>query len=240
MPLLKRKRESDRLPQRGSAPSTLAVIPADQVGAFLCGERTCPERAEVACRYVDRAGRACLTAWCAKHHEVVDEVPYCRRHAGVMSALGAGTEVGAPLPDVDNRTPSLMHWVVRGLDADLTTLLEGMADPQKGERVVTEGVQERPGRKREPTRWASSWMLCDNSAVSLRVTVEITESSDPEVVVRVGRDVVASQVPPWITRRARGLALIVDAETEARERRDFFRSLHNSIAEAAARRRTRG
>ena len=41
---------------------------------------------------------------------------YCRRHAGVLRAVGAEVTPQGGLPDIDNRAPSLVSWIARDLD----------------------------------------------------------------------------------------------------------------------------
>ncbi len=76
------------------------------------------------CEYVDRRGRECRTAWCIEHRVTIEDRVYCRRHAGVVSALPSlDSSLAVSLPDLDNRAPSLVGWVSRQIDGDVWRLL---------------------------------------------------------------------------------------------------------------------
>ena len=94
--------------ERGTA------VLADLAGDQRCTQPGCGRTTGLACEYVDRRGHDCRTSWCPDHRLVIDGRVYCRRHAGVVSALPVGY-VGhtAPMPDLETRAPSLVRWVSR-------------------------------------------------------------------------------------------------------------------------------
>src|SRR5579864_7291167 len=96
---------------------------AARLGDLPCNEVGCTAQTGIACEYVDRRDRACRTAWCPAHRMVVDERIYCRRHAGVVSSLPTDAAQSMPLPDLENRAPSLVGWMSRQIDAEVWRIM---------------------------------------------------------------------------------------------------------------------
>ncbi|MHB8533493.1 MAG: hypothetical protein ACYDC2_12315, partial [Solirubrobacteraceae bacterium] len=65
-----------------------------------CSDPECWSMEAVPCSYVDRRSRQCETAWCRIHHQVAFNNIYCRRHAGIIRALGPEYS-NVPLPDLE-------------------------------------------------------------------------------------------------------------------------------------------
>src|SRR5438132_712259 len=96
----------------------------DSQSAHPCTRMGCTNGDTVQCEYVDRRSRQCRTAWCPRHRVTVENRVYCRRHAGVVSSLpAADSSLTAPLPDLDNRAPSLAGWMARELDQGVWDIL---------------------------------------------------------------------------------------------------------------------
>src|SRR5438105_7619744 len=94
------------------------------LGELPCTERGCTAVTGLECEYVDRRSRRCRTAWCPVHRLVVRDRVYCRRHAGVVEAVPTGVlDAQTPLPDLDNRAPSLVNWVTNEVDGEVRRLL---------------------------------------------------------------------------------------------------------------------
>src|SRR5579863_1437905 len=87
-------------------PPTPPVVSGD---ADRCSYQGCPAAAIAPCSYVDRRQRPCPTAWCSDHQHIAFGASYCRRHAGIIEAVGMD-HAHVPLPDLDNRAPSLANW----------------------------------------------------------------------------------------------------------------------------------
>ena len=93
------------------------------------------------CEYVDRRGRECRTAWCIEHRVTIEDRVYCRRHAGVVSALPSlDSSPTVSLPDLDNRAPSLVGWVSRQIDGDVWRLLLKELSAGSGGQLVADPV----------------------------------------------------------------------------------------------------
>jgi len=83
--------------------------------------------------HIPRRGRVRIRRppWPRVPHRLVHRAPvtiegrvYCRRHAGVVSALPSlDSSLAVSLPDLDNRAPSLVGWVSRQIDGDIWRLL---------------------------------------------------------------------------------------------------------------------
>ena len=176
------------------------------------------------CVYVDRRQRQCTTWWCADHRHTVFDAIYCRRHAGIIEALGPN-HGDLSLPDLDNRAPSLANWVGGDLDTVIRTLLE---TGFPGQTLNTSSMVS--GGSRQERSWGRSWKVVSPLGVDCSVSVSVLEVDDS--VVRVafdGREILAV-TPPWITARRRGLTM--DVETDRQDRNDFRERILEALEEA--------
>ena len=204
---------------------TSPELPADAATSQPCSLAGCGRQDGSRCGYVDKRARACPTAWCPEHAAIVGGLVFCRRHASTLIALD-GAEVVAGFPDLDNRAPSLVGWVGRELDEPVRQLLTAVTPPAHA-AVVTEPVRlviSPGGRAR---RWAKVWKTLDSTSVLTRVSVEVDEDDDCEVAARVDTELIGRGVPPWIEHRLKGE--VVDAATDAAERRQFLGAMARSI-----------
>jgi hypothetical protein len=190
-----------------------------------CTASGCRRRDGERCSYVDKRSRACPTSWCPDHAGLIGGLPFCRRHASTMDAIG-GDESVAGLPDLDNRAPSLVGCVGAELDAPVRDLLTRIAPPV-GATLVADPVRLvlTPGGRAR--RWAKAWKLVDSTAVLNRVSIEVDELDDSQVCARVDAELIGQGVPPWIAHRRAGDH--VDPVTAAAERRDFAAAMARSI-----------
>lgn len=201
---------------------------AEEQGDKACTERGCTSELGVACDYVDRRGRRCRSAWCPDHRLVVDGGVYCRRHAGVVSALPGGVHAASPYPDLDNRAPSLVSWVARDVDADIRRLLLDELDQHTGGQLIADPVYLVFLGTERRRAWERTWKLATHRGMSLRVALQVEEDADAEVAVKVGTEVLARIVPPWILRRLHGGG--EDPAAEARRRETFRASILRIVA----------
>lgn len=132
------------------------------------------------------------------------------------------------MPDVDNRAPSLVNWVVRDLDAFVAATLVQSAVP--GETFVREPAVSSHAERTGGRRYERGWKLVDHTGVRLLVAVQVLEADDITIRVRAGSDVVAEGVPPWIERRRRGLE--VSAEVDRTQRTLFYSFLQKHMLAA--------
>jgi len=155
---------------------------------------------------------------------VIDGRVYCRRHAGVVSALPGGYLANAaPLPDLENRAPSLVSWVAREVDADIRQLLLSVPGPGEVTQLLTDPVYLvfTGGDRRRA--WERAWKLVDQTGHTLRVSLLVEEWADAEVAVRVNMTIVERLMPPWIAQRLHGA--LPPPELDAQRRKDFNRRL---------------
>jgi hypothetical protein len=189
------------------------------LGELPCTQSGCSATTGIECEYVDRRSRRCRTAWCPIHRVVVRDGVYCRRHAGVVAAVPNDMlNTRSPLPDLENRAPSLVNWVANEVDAQVRRLLlreldsvgggELLADPTT---LVFVGID----RKRA---WERAWKLVSHDAPTGRVSLLVEEEADTEVAVKVGFNVVDRLVPPWIAHRE----MMTASAAEDRRLRDQF------------------
>jgi len=139
----------------------------------------------------------------------------CPRVATVLARFCTG-----PLGELFNRPTTLR------LDAPVRELLTAVT-PAAYAAVVTEPVRlviTPGGRSR---RWAKVWKTLDHASVLTRVSVEVDEDDDCEVAARVDTELIGRGVPPWIEHRRNGE--VVDAATDAAERREFLGAMARSI-----------
>ncbi|HEX6539095.1 MAG TPA: hypothetical protein VF155_07950 [Candidatus Dormibacteraeota bacterium] len=191
-----------------------------------CQAQGCSSTDAMACSYRDRRGRGCRAVFCADHTVLVDDVAYCRRHGGTMRALGAKARVRAGLPDIDNRGPSLVQHVGSALDEGIRTRLRVAALPT--EQVIADADVTKAFNADRSSRWERSWRLVDDTGVVAKITLFVTEEAPDTLAVRLGSRIAFRDVPPWISRRARGERLSEMQDEEAR--RQFYAELEATIA----------
>jgi len=218
-----------RLFRRGEPAQPAA---AAQLGTLPCSQWQCHEATGLPCTYVDRRRRRCSTAWCPEHRDVVDDRVYCRRHAGIVRALSPIQE-STPLPNIDNRAPSLVDWIARDIDDDVRAALRATPFASEASELVTDPVRLVFVGGERQRAWERSWRLADHMGVAIKVTVSVEERNDTEVLIRVGQNLAARMVPPWIEQRQRGEQL--SPEEDAAARRRFHESIATAVIEALAR-----
>ena len=215
---------------------TTATVEAPPAGTQLCDARGCANYTALRCAYRDRRGRACTATFCPTHSVTIAGARYCRRHAGTIKAIGElGTDPNA-LPDLDDRSASLVGWIARDLDEPVRELLNRAARP--GEKVVVDDEVTLAHDMNRRPRWERSWRLVESTGVIIKVTIHVAEADDSMVHVRVGTEMVADGVPPWIAQRREGHELT--ASTDESQRRLFYRFLEENITAAVNRFRARG
>ncbi len=201
-----------------------------------CSQGGCTSQEGIPCAYVDRRGRECRTAWCPEHRVTIEDRVYCRRHAGVVSALPSlDDSLAVSLPDLDNRAPSLVGWVSRQIDGDVWRLLLKELSSGSGGQLVADPVTlifVGIGRQRA---WERSWRLDSHVGIALRVSIVVEESDDTVVTVKVGGNAVEQVVPPWIAHRSRGET--IPADEDRKEREEFYQRVLDSIERGLGRER---
>lgn len=143
-----------------------------------------------------------------------------------MRALGAKARVRAGLPDIDNRGPSLVQHVGSALDEGIRTRLRVAALPT--EQVIADADVTKAFNADRSSRWERSWRLVDDTGVVAKITLFVTEEAPDTLAVRLGSRIAFRDVPPWISRRARGERLSEMQDEEAR--RQFYAELEATIA----------
>lgn len=193
-----------------------------------CTQGGCTSQDGAPCEYVDRRGRECRTAWCIEHRVTIEDRVYCRRHAGVVSALPSlESTPQVSLPDLDNRAPSLVGWVSRQIDGDVWRLLLKELSAGSGGQLVADPVTlvfVGIGRQRA---WERAWRLDSHVGIALRVSILVEELDDTMITVKVGGNTVEQLVPSWIQHRVRGEAVAPDEDRKERE--DFYQRVLDSI-----------
>ncbi|MFN2451596.1 MAG: hypothetical protein ABR541_04515 [Candidatus Dormibacteria bacterium] len=213
-----RRRDRDG-PLEPVQPASLSAMVAEQLGTARCSAGGCEQATAVPCEYIDRRSLRCDTAWCPAHRIVVDSRVFCRRHAGTVSALPGGPLAGSPLPDLDNRAPSLVSWVAREVDAEIRQLLLSLADGEVSAQLIVDPVfLIFVGRDRKRA-WERSWKLVDHRGTTLRVALQVEEDDNAAISIRVGSNLIDRLTPPWIAQRQARLP--VSAEIDAERRQQF-------------------
>ncbi|MFN2582019.1 MAG: hypothetical protein ABR498_04670 [Candidatus Dormibacteria bacterium] len=200
-----------------------------------CTVRGCPNGNATLCPYRDRRGHECGSAFCPDHSVVVNGVRFCRRHAGTMRALGSRGRHRAALPDVGNRGPSLVNFIADEVNDFMVHLLETAARPD--EHVVADAEVEMAFDADRNPRWERSWRLLESTGVLMKITVSVDDRQDSTVTVRVGSEMVADGVPPWVQRHARGE--LTTAAADKAERELFYRFIRENVTAAVSQLRVR-
>ena len=188
-----------------------------------CTAASCTNTDVTACTYVDRRQRPCNTAWCTQHVVMVDGMALCRRHAGVVRAIGTEPDRLASLPDLENRAPSLVSWVAQDVDPDVRQLLERYAGTGT---TIDESAIFPLGHVTRRT-WTRHWKVLSHTGFDVRISLMVAEAEDTTVRVSVDGTVVAELEPPWIARRGSGQAL--SPEEDEAERALFRRQLIDAV-----------
>lgn len=191
-------------------------------GHLPCSERGCVKQTGIPCEYVDRRQRGCETAWCPEHQTPIHGRNYCRRHAGVIRAVGSDPEHLTHLPDIDNRAPSLANWVGKDLDADIKEMLLNCG---RGENLIVSKLVPT-GTPRDRT-WARHWKLVSFNTIDHQVSVTVNENDDTMVHIWADGVIVARGIPPWITARKEGRQL--DPAEDSRLRNSYYSGFMNAI-----------
>src|ERR1700689_3603453 len=119
-------------------PEPAAAPPAEpEPTGIACSVPGCPNSDALTCEYRDRRGRMCQVSFCPEHGDVIEGVPYCRRHASTVRAIGPLATDPNGRPDLNDRTPSLVNWISKELDTHIRAQLEAAA--LEGESVVADG-----------------------------------------------------------------------------------------------------
>jgi hypothetical protein len=230
--LFRRNRPDEGAQTPAPAPAEAPVPAITSSTGIPCKLAGCTNDTAQPCAYRDGRGRACAAAYCPEHGVSTEGKFYCRRHAGVLRAVGAQLTPQGGLPDVDNRAPSLVSWIARDLDETVRRLLSGVAGP--GESVIADETVHVARDFNRKARWEQSWRLVDHTGLILKVTIQVFEENDSLVRVHVGSGVIADGVPPWIVRRTTDS----DVATDLEHRQRFYKWLDESIFLAVDRFRT--
>jgi hypothetical protein len=219
-----------------TTPDERAAALAALVGTAPCNERDCAETTGMPCEYVDRRERHCRTAWCPTHRMIVDDHIFCRRHAGVVSALPSDALQTIALPDIDNRAPSLVGWMARQIDADVWRLMLRELDASSGGQLIADPVTLVFLGVERQRAWERAWKLVSHEGDQRRVSLVVQENKDEELIVKVGPNVVDRVVPPWIVHRQRGE--LIAADQDALERGELNQRVIDAVQMGLERERT--
>jgi hypothetical protein len=212
-----------RRPEPAAAPP-----PEPEPTGVQCSVPGCPNSDALTCDYRDRRGRLCEQTFCPDHGAVIEGVPYCRRHASTVRAIGSLATDPNGRPDVNDRTPSLVNWISRELDGHIRAQLEAAA--REGETVLADDAVHLSRDYNRNLRWERSWRLVENTGLVLKISISVSEENDALVRINVGSEMVADGIPPWIARRRMGED--VDVAIDVAQRQLFYQYLQESIARA--------
>ncbi len=83
-------------------------IPAPPLSTgVVCKFAGCSNDTALPCAYRDGRGRACRAVYCPEHGVLTDGKLYCRRHAGVLRAVGSQD---TPQGGCRTSTTAHRHW----------------------------------------------------------------------------------------------------------------------------------
>jgi hypothetical protein len=210
--------------QESEAPSSPVAT------GVACGIPGCANKTATPCGYRDRRGRMCQTLFCPEHGATIYGIAYCRRHASTVQAIGELANDPNGLPDVNDRTPSLVNWISRDLNDHIRAQLLETARP--GEEVIADDAVRLSRDNNRNLRWERSWRLVESTGLVLKITIHVSEENDALVRISVGSEMVADGIPPWIARRRMGEE--VDMAIDIAQRRLFYQYLAESIERAVA------
>jgi hypothetical protein len=213
---------------RRRRPEPVAPSPEPVPNGIPCSVPGCLNSDALTCEYRDRRGRMCQVSFCPEHGDVIAGVPYCRRHASTVRAIGPLATDPNGRPDLNDRTPSLVNWISKELDTHIRAQLEAAA--MEGESVVADDAVHLSRDYNRNLRWERSWRLIENTGLVLKIVISVSEENDALVRINVGSEMVADGIPPWIARRRMGED--VDVAIDVAQRQLFYQYMQESIARA--------
>jgi len=213
---------------RRRRPEPVVPPPEPVPTGIPCSVPGCPNSDALTCEYRDRRGRLCQVSFCPEHGDVIKGVPYCRRHASTVRAIGPLATDPNGRPDLNDRTPSLVNWISKELDSHIRAQLEAAA--LDGESVVADESVHLSRDYNRNLRWERSWRLIENTGLVLKIVISVSEENDALVRINVGSEMVADGIPPWIARRRMGDG--VDVAIDVAQRQLFYQYMQESIAKA--------
>ncbi len=185
-----------------------------QHGPFHCTQYGCTATDAAQCTYVDREGNACASAWCPAHQVLAHGSAFCRRHANTVLALSPEHPVPSwQLPAVDDRMPSLIHWIAQSISPDVRRSLSGhhlFHDHIESTPVLH--VREGDGH----FHWEKSWTAHHSHGTSTAVVLSVRDDRPTTLVCRVQDEVVYRSVPPWISVEEGGSSVGSDIAPDLR------------------------
>jgi hypothetical protein len=209
--------------------SEAPAMPEYPLGEKPCTRAGCEKHTGNPCAYVDRRARRCETAWCEDHRSIIGGAPYCPRHAGIMTALLASSRKGH-LPDIDNRAPSLANWVGNDIDEKMREAMGSIQSSDEGETLVVDPIAYVYSGFDQSHRWERAWKIVNHTGVKIKVAVDVDESKDYVVRLRVGQKTVNQVIPPWVGHHEK--REWTDPATDQRERTEFYGEVCGQLSEA--------
>lgn len=184
-----------------------------------CSGGRCTQAPVTFCGFVDQWGWRCDGPCCAGHRYRFSELDLCVSHAALCLSFGGDSPpLEGELHDPYQQTPSLLHWLTRGLDAEIRSML----DPHHEKKELIHRQYVRAGYLLE---WEAEWRRPDTELV---VSVVIGGHVDPRIVVRHGDEVLLSESPEWLVHHRLGLP--TDLELDASLRREAVRRIGAAVA----------
>jgi hypothetical protein len=174
---------------------------------------SCNAYTEFHCQYVDRSGRLCNTPWCEAHIREENGQTFCRRHAVIAQVLTSD----APRPLLENRAPSLVHW----LSEDVSHAMQ-----ESGEFARTSVTRVPLHEVPMPDGgygWEEGWTMIANNQ-RLSVTLLVPDALQTDVNLKVGSKLISLGSPPWVNRQS-GHWVRVDPELHAMFRERLVKSV---------------
>jgi hypothetical protein len=162
---------------------------------------------------------------------VVGEAVFCRRHAGVMAALLTVPEEDRERPDLDNRAPSLLEHVARGLHQGAMQMLQARGAEYPISSIVVDSLHMTMAGAPRIRGWEHRWRLVDHTGPQATIGIRVDEDTDSLVQVKVDGAVVHSVKPPWIAARTAG-----SGKEEAARRQAYHQELIDAMIESLQRR----
>jgi hypothetical protein len=167
-----------------------------------CSYPKCPNQEGWLCAYAATSER-CKVVLCDDHVVMIDNLPFCTRHAAVLhqqreKEARAKRLLENPAASRDDLVVELLKEVCRRLEKDIVAVLNAAA-AGRGELKVSwdQTVGESwDGPKR--LGWQKSWGLHNASAYLIRVIVRIGTDEPPTATMLINQRVVFERVPDWI------------------------------------------
>lgn len=167
----------------------------------VCMHKNCTRIETWHCAYVDKQKRQCGRILCRLHLHDVNGLPYCTRHANTIRAIQ--TDGKQSLPELDNRTPSLVAWIGNVLDTQVQDIFKQLKLEFPDAVLSSNRVTSKYIEKENNKIWYKNWKIL-HKAGCLNLRLEVNEKESILASIFLNEQNIWQGIPPWIKNNHNG------------------------------------